>query len=180
MWKLVDEYFEEFQVVDKDEKRAFVNLLSTLLTRVSKFWLEKIMRPLSRELDLPERAACRCCKRNRALRRCDHDLIIYSHYDDESTAKVKVDLFSGPPSVSINVACQEDSDIDRFKRYYTLLLERYNELSCCRCCPISTDLIQDIEDHIDETEHTISTMLYIIDHAASNDVENSDEDETVV
>ena len=180
LWKLVYDYIEEFEVVDRNGKRTFVALLSFLLTRVLKFWLEKIVKPLSHDLDLPEQAVCRCCKRNEMVRRCNHDLIIHSHYDDQSTSKIKLDLFSGPPSISINTASQEDSDIDRFKRYYTTLVARYLELPCCRCCPISTDLLQDIEDQLDETDSIISTMISLIDDDAFFDCKNTDEQETTV
>ena len=179
--RIVNDYYEEFSVVDSNEKRAFAELLCSLLTRVLRFWLEKIFKPLSHELDLPEQAVCRCCKRIQTIRKCDHDLLISSHYDDKSTSKVKVDLFSGPPSISINTAAQEDSDIDRFKRYYTILVERYHELPCCRCCPISTDLIHDIEDQIDESENIISTLVFCMERRAkSNDYEITDEQETTV
>ena len=179
--KFVDECFEKLKVVDKAQKLDIVDLISDLLTRVSKFWLEKIMRPLSQELDLPDRTVCRCCKRNDSVRRCVHDLIIYSHHDNLCTSKVKVDFFAGPPAISINVANQEEVDIERYKRYYSIMVDRYRELPCCRCCPISKSLVHEIEDHIEETETTISLITELIDKSTSNDCEGSacsDEQET--
>ena len=178
IWSFVDECFEKFGATNRDEKLNLVHQISTFLTMVSRFWLEKILRPLTDELDVPEMTICYCCRQNGALRRCLHDLIVYSHYDNVSLSKVKVDIFSNPPFFSINVACQEERDIERYKRYYSLMVRRYRELPCCHCCPISKTLVREIEDHIDETERNISM---IIDFIVTNDAMLcSDVDETSV
>ena len=178
IYKFVDECFEEFGVTEIEKKLDIVKEISLFLTRVSRFWLEKIMKPLSDELDLPEMTVCFCCRQNGILRRCVHDLIVYSHCDTSTESKIKVDIFANPPSFSINVACQEDRDIERYKRYYSLLVKRYRELPCCHCCPISKNLILEIEDQIDETERNISTILEFIEHF--DDSLCSDEEETTV
>ena len=175
VWKFVDRCFEEFEATDTEKKQAIIILVSDLLTRVSKFWLEKVLRPLSKELDFPYRTVCRCNRSSDSLRRCAHDLITYSHYDDINLSRIKVDLFSGPPSISINVACQEDSDIERYKKYYTLLVKRFHELPCCRCCPISRCLVREIEDHVDETENTISLIKHFVDEAPTSSEEEKEE-----
>ena len=143
--KLAYENFEEFECDRIEDKQEFLQTLKELITRVSKFWLYKVIVPLSEEMELPDVSVCHCCNHRQELRKCAQDLMVSSHVDEETTSRIKVDLFSAPPTISINIASQEEADIERLKRYYSHLIKRHHELPCCSCCPISKALIMDIK-----------------------------------
>ena len=69
-------------------------------------------------------------------------------------------------------------DIERYKRYYSLLVRQFRELPCCHCCPISKNLVREIEDHIDETERNISLISDFI--VTYENMLGSHEEETTV
>ena len=155
---LVRDILEEYKVGDNlDFKKTILNDLEDVLTRVGSFWLNEIFKPVSETLELPNMTVCHCCNAQKAIKSCNHDIYTFSHYD-ANEGKLKVDLFAGPPTISVNVACQTEEDIERYKRYHIALVRHYQRKPCCKCCPISKQLIEDIDEQMELTVETLRSV----------------------
>ena len=176
LWKILLSVFEAFGVTDEEEKHQLLIGFESLLTNVSKFWLENVLIPVSMEIDIPTTTKCNCNYVQNGYRRCLHDIVSFSHYQKDGTFPVKVDLFAGPPYISINTACQKDADIARFKRYYIHMVQRHQVSPCCSCCPISKDFIHELEDFMKETRVTIQDMIKDLVPSSESDSSHKDDD----
>lgn len=155
---LIDEIIQFYNCADDLElQKQFITTIGDLLTRVTKFWLEKVMRPLSVTEEIPAMSRCYCYNKLAPFNTCLRDILTFSHYEESST-KIKVDIFNGPPCMSINVAAQDSTDVDKFRKYYSNLLAQNKLRPCCACCPISKDLIRDIEQQINVTVETLKDI----------------------
>ena len=142
---------------DIELQKLLMRILTNALTRVLRFWLDEVFKPLSLTEAIPQSSRCYCEMRTRKLKTCLHDIIVFSHYD-ENGGKFKVDMFTGPPSMSVNVAVQDDRDIIKFRAYYANLLKVFASKPCCSCCPLSKDLMCNIEQLITATTQTLSDV----------------------
>jgi len=155
---LMEDIVKFFKCEDNVEvQKILMNALIEVLTRVTKFWLEEVFQPLSGTETIPAHSRCYCYNRTRYFNTCLHDLITFSHYEEDGV-KLKVDVFAGPPSVSINVAALDRDDTAKFRAYYANLLRLYAQMSCCRCCPLSMDLMSDLKQLIIATKQTLSDI----------------------
>jgi len=138
-------------------QRMLMRVVNNALTRVARFWLNEVFRPLSQTEIVPEYSRCWCSSIQRKLNTCLHDIITSSYYDEKGE-KCKLDLFSGPPSVSINVAAQGHSEVISLRAYYANILKTFHLKPCCMCCPISKHLMKDIEQLITATNETLADV----------------------
>lgn len=187
--KVLHSILQTFKIEDEQEKISMLDNLERMLSSVANFWLHHVLIPISHEMDIPDDTVCYCNSKFEGYRRCFNDIIAFSHFNEEANYPVKVDLFTGPPSININVACQNEVDIERFKRFYTHTLNLYNERPCCKCCPISKTYINDLKRLIivnkqiitemktgETTNHTISDESYEDDNGESAEEESSEKE----
>lgn len=139
------------------DKLKCVQSIRQSLLRVNEFWFEKIFSPLSNEYDLPDDSACRCLHGQ-----CRFDFFRCSHFEVNG-AKVKVDIFSRAPAISVNCAIQSQTDIERLKDYYALTMKRFEAMPCCNCAPLSKRLVSILETVIMFTRATLDKVIETVD-----------------
>lgn len=146
-WELV-----EFISEEGEARRPLIDILKNHLLRINKFWYEQIFLPVSNVISIPEHCTCYCFKGH-----CAFDLFYTSHFVKEGS-KVKVDIFSFPPSISINIATQNERDIEKLRDYYINVVRKGRLQPCCQCVCLSKDLLSNLKTMMDETEAVLEEV----------------------
>ena len=147
-WEMV-----ERSKAEGEARRYLVENLRENLMRVNKFWHERIFTPVSKMTQLPQRSVCYCFKGH-----CPYDLFHSSHHATDC-AKVKVDIFTSPPSISLNVAAQSEADIEKLRDFYMHTIRRWRQNPCCQCVPISQELLSIVSEMMSETDEILDEVV---------------------
>ena len=153
-WEVVD-----ILQADEDERKSAVEMVKNCLLQINEFWYDEIFLPVSLLIDLPTKRVCNCHKGF-----CQYDFFYSSHYAKDG-AKVKVDIFTCPPSISLNAANQTSTDIQELKDFYVSAVRRYQQVPCCQCLPLSKDVLLMLESLIVEIKMTLDKLCdEIVNH----------------
>lgn len=146
-WEIV-----ELSNSDGEGRRCDIEVFKSNILRVNKFWYENIFVPVSELIILPQHNTCYCFKGH-----CAYDLFHSSHHVKDG-AKVKVDIFTCPPTISINVATQSVTDVEKLKDFYVHTIKKFRQNPCCQCVPISKELLTIVGSMISVIENVLDEV----------------------
>ena len=146
-WEIV-----EFINEEGEPRRPLIDLLKTHLLRINQFWFEQVFVPVAGMISLPEETTCFCFKGH-----CVYDLFHTSHYVKDDS-KVKVDIFACPPTIGVNVANQNERDIEKLRDFYINVVRKSRLQPCCQCVSLSKGMITDVQTMIKEIERVLEDV----------------------